>query len=161
MDVSHERVEFGKEEWLTPKSLIDGLGPFDLDPCSPCRPPWRIAESKFCIHDDGLTRPWHGLVWMNPPYGRKTRIWLAKLADHGTGVALVYARTDTAMIHDHVFARASSVVFLRGRLTFLSVEGAPAKNGAGAPSMLVGYGAVASLRLASFASRGGHFFVEL
>ncbi len=40
---------------------------------------------------------------LNPPYGEQTERWLAKLAKHGNGIALVYARTETKMFFDSVW----------------------------------------------------------
>ena len=42
---------------------------FDLDVCSPAGGlPWIPAKKSLSIIDDGLTFPWHGNVWCNPPY---------------------------------------------------------------------------------------------
>lgn len=130
----------GKDEWLTPPDLVQMLGPFDLDPCSPVHRPWDTAAQHYTVLDDGLLQPWHGRVWMNPPYGPETGKWLAKLARHGDGVALIFARTETAAFHEYVWPRASALLFLRGRLVFLNVDGSPARFNAGAPSVLVAYG---------------------
>lgn len=40
MNTSFERTKNGKDEWLTPPYIIDSLGVFDLDPCSPINRPW-------------------------------------------------------------------------------------------------------------------------
>lgn len=50
-------------EWLTPPWLLDVLGPFDLDPCSPIRRPWPTADMHYTAEDDGLSQPWHGRVF--------------------------------------------------------------------------------------------------
>lgn len=36
MDTSFERSPNTTDEWYTPKTIIDALGHFDLDPCAPC-----------------------------------------------------------------------------------------------------------------------------
>lgn len=46
---SHERASGGTDEWLTPKWLVDRLGPFDLDPCSPINRPWATAARHFTV----------------------------------------------------------------------------------------------------------------
>ena len=38
--------------WLTPKSHVDFLGPFALDPCCPATMPWRTAETMVFFEDD-------------------------------------------------------------------------------------------------------------
>jgi hypothetical protein len=83
---------------------------------------------------------WIGRVWLNPPYGRETGNWLAKLADHGNGIALIFARTETEMFFEQVWERADALLFLRGRLHFYHVDGTKAAANAGAPSVLIAYG---------------------
>lgn len=130
-----------KDEWLTPPHIIKALGDFELDPCSPGdRRPWDTAARHYCIHDNGLTQPWEGRVWLNPPYGHEAKKWLGRLADHGNGIALVFARTETATWFEYIWARANAVLFLRGRLHFHHVDGSRAKANSGAPSALVAYG---------------------
>jgi len=58
---------------------------------------------------------------------------------HGNGVALVFARTETAMFHEHVWGRADAILFLRGRLAFCNRDGKPGGSAA-APSCLIAYG---------------------
>ena len=147
----HQSANMLKDEWLTPPELLARLGQFDLDPCSPVNPPWATAAKTFNIHDDGLKQPWHGRVWLNPPYGREAAKWLNKLAEHGDGIALIFARTETEMFFDHVWSRAHALLFLRGRLTFHHVDGRKAVANGGAPSVLIAYGArnVAQLKKVS------------
>jgi hypothetical protein len=140
----HQSAAMKKDEWLTPPGLLIKLGApdvFDLDPCSPAVPPWPIAKARYTEADNGLRKPWFGRVWMNPPYGRETGMWLARLADHGDGIALIFARTETADFFEQVWEKASAVLFLRCRLFFHHVSGKVADHNAGAPSCLVAYGA--------------------
>lgn len=137
---SHERVSEGKCEWLTPIKLIKALGAFDLDPCSPIIRPWDTALEHYTIEDDGLELPWEGRVWLNPPYGRMTIKWMEKMATHNDGIALIFARTETATFTKYVWPIADSVMFLDHRLTFCHVDGTEADNSGGAPSCLVAYG---------------------
>lgn len=145
---SHQSASGGADEWLTPPDLIASLGPFDLDPCSPIDRPWDTAAKHYTIADDGLRREWSGRVWMNPPYAHAAK-WLARLADHGTGTALVFARTETRLWFDHVWPHASGLLFLRGRLHFHYVNGRRAHANSGAPSVLVAYGPADAAVLAS------------
>ena len=134
-----------KDEWLTPPYVWQALGHFDLDPCTPINPPWKIADVNLNINDDGLMSKWFGFVWCNPPYGRETGKWLEQMKYHNNGIALIFARTDTRMFQDHVFT-ADAILFLKGRLSFYDVHGV--KGGtAGAPSCLVAYGYEAVKRL--------------
>jgi hypothetical protein len=128
-----------KDEWLTPPDLVHALGTFDLDPCAPVNRPWETAARHYSVLDDGLHQPWFGRVWLNPPYGRETGIWLERLRKHGNGIALVFARTETHMFFNCIWSDADAVLFLRGRLAFFHVDGTVGGH-AGAPSCLVAYG---------------------
>jgi hypothetical protein len=97
--------------------------------------------------EDGLTGKWEGRVWLNPPYGPETGKWLAKLARHGDGIALIFARTETEMFIQHVWNAAASVLFIAGRLHFHDVSGKRAAANAGGPSVLVAYGGASDQRL--------------
>lgn len=154
----HDRdTDNGKEEWLTPPEIIRALGDFDLDPCSPvaAKRPWPTARHHFTIEDNGLIRPWEGRVWCNPPYGPKTSEWLGRCAEHGNCVVLIFARTETRAFFDHVWPKADAVLFLRGRISFYHVTGKPGGT-AGAPSMLVAYGA-ANAHALKTCGLDGHF----
>lgn len=133
----HESSRMQKDEWLTPPHILKALGEFDLDPCSPIKRPWPTAKTHYTVDDNGLKKDWHGRVWCNPPYGREAEKWLARLADHGSGIALIFARTETRMFFSQVWPKASAILFIEGRLHFHHVDGTRAKANAGAPSVLV------------------------
>jgi hypothetical protein len=135
--------------WLTPPSIIQSLGPFDLDPCTPTEMPWPTAANRFTETDNGLIQPWVGRVWLNPPYGREIDSWMEKMAAHGNGIALTFARTETAMWHRYIWPVADAILFFRGRLRFHKPDGKIAKANAGAPSALIAYGRDNARRLKS------------
>lgn len=138
---SHQSAKMGKDEWLTPPEIIKSLGKFDLDPCSPIIRPWDTAKEHFNINDDGLNSDWENKrVWLNPPYGLESANWLDKLKNHGNGIALIFARTETKMFFDHVWNDADALLFIEGRLYFHHVDGTKAKANSGAPSVLIAYG---------------------
>jgi hypothetical protein len=128
------------DDWITPKHLIEKLGPFDLDPCSCISQPWPCAETNWTIKDDGLFKKWFGFVWCNPPYGKNTSSWLRKMGTHNNGIALIFARTETKMFFDSIWGKGTCLLFLRGRLTFHRPDGNLAKANSGGPSVLVGFG---------------------
>lgn len=128
------------DDWITPESILDALGPFDLDPCA-CEPqPWPTARTMWTRADDGLSKPWHGRVWLNPPYGPNAERWVERLAAHRRGTALLFARTETVWFISHVWRRATALLFLHGRLHFHKPDGTRARGNAGGPSVLVAYG---------------------
>lgn len=142
MNVLFERnVVDGKDEWLTPPELIAGMGIFDLDPCSPIGRPWDTASRHLTKEDDGLSIPWPKTerIWLNPPYGTQCPAWMKRMATHGNGIALTFARTETKMFFQSVWNSAHAVLFIKGRLRFYHVTGEQG-GAAGAPSILIAYG---------------------
>jgi hypothetical protein len=153
---AHRRDLGGTDVWLTPPSLLDALGPFDLDPCAAPEPrPWPTAAEHYTADVDGLRQRWHGRCWVNPPYS-DNEPWLSRLADHGHGTALIFARTETAAFHRQVWDRATALLFLRGRITFHRHDGRPGRGNAGAPSVLVAYGTPDAEELASCGIEGAY-----
>lgn len=138
---SHQSARMKNDEWLTPPEIMRALGDFDLDPCSPINRPWPTAAEHYTVADNGLGKPWFGRVWCNPPFGREAVVWLERMKDHGNGVALIPARTETAMFYQTVWCHADAVCFLRGRPHFHYVDGRRATFNSGAPIALVAYGA--------------------
>lgn len=129
----------GKDEWLTPPYVLEALGEFDLDPCSPIDRPWDTAKRHYTYLDNGLMMPWEGRVWCNPPYGGHASAWLEKCAMHKNATALVFARTETKMFFTYVWEVAVGLLFLSGRLQFYHVDGTCINSNAGAPHVLIAY----------------------
>lgn len=146
------------EEWLTPKNITDFFN-FDLDPCSPIIRPWDTAKRHFNINDNGLIQKWEGFVFCNPPYGRKTFTWINKLASHGNGIALIFARTETIGFHSEVWEKADALFFFKGRLAFHYVDGKKGDE-ANAPSVLIAYGEFAKSELKRFSLVNTGKFIE-
>jgi hypothetical protein len=95
--MSTHQQSIGKSQThLTPRSIIDALGPFDTDPSAACSRPFDCANVNYTIDDDGLSKCWQGFVWMNPPFDRRViGDWMQRLAEHNDGIALVHARVET------------------------------------------------------------------
>lgn len=123
--------------WETPQKLFDELDQefhFTLDVCA--LPENAKCEKFYTPDDDGLSKPWDGVVWCNPPYGRQIGKWVlagldASRCRKSTVVMLLPARTDTRWFHDCILGKAE-IRFIRGRLKFGN-----AKNSAPFPSMIV------------------------
>lgn len=146
---SHESVVNESVEWYTPPAIFDALGvTFDVDPASPGEGKSFVpARRHITATEDGLTSDWgSGMAWVNPPYGPHTATWLAKLADHGNGIALVFARTDNKWFHETV-ARADLICFVSGRVKFYKGSTELRGDSPGAGSMLVAYGPKAAAAL--------------
>jgi site-specific DNA-methyltransferase (adenine-specific) len=135
------------EDWQTPKSLYDEFNKhyhFDLDPCTTKENP--LGTTYFYTKEDnGLEKPWHGNVFVNPPYNREIEKWLKKAKyelEKGFAMNVVFllpARTDTLWFHKYICTKFGwsyrygvNVKFLKGRLKFTN-----SKNSAPFPSMIV------------------------
>lgn len=111
------------EDWRTPDWLfaqVDAEFGFTLDACA-------TAESAKCaryytVADDGLSQPWEGVVWCNPPYGRgQLAKWVKKGCESARAgavvVMLVPCWCDTRWWHQFVMAGAE-LRFISSRVEF-------------------------------------------
>jgi hypothetical protein len=139
---THDSSDNVSVDWYTPAWVFERMGLiFDLDPCAPLGGvSWIPAQQTYSLPQDGLSLPWFGRVWCNPPYGKHTSSWLEKMNIHKNGVSLIFARTDTKWFHDFVIY-ADAILFLKGRISFVDGLGKTGGSGAGAGSMLVAWGA--------------------
>lgn len=141
---SHHSAAPKTETWFTPPALIEALGgadSFDLDPCGALGQPYPTARRYLTAEANALLVPWGGRVWLNPPYSTvAVERFMGRMAEHGRGTALLFARTETDTFFRRVWGAASALLFLRGRLHFVRADGTPAPNNSGAPSVLIAYG---------------------
>lgn len=138
---THDSVDNKTIDWYTPSWIFEELGiEFDLDPCSKEGGiSWIPAKNVYSIKDDGLTKEWHGSVWLNPPYGKQTPSWLERMSEHRDGIALVFSRTDCRWFHDYI-AKSDAMLFLKGRVKFIDGNGVTGNSGAGSGSLLAAWG---------------------
>lgn len=130
-------IEGETNDWWTPPEIVASLGIFDLDPCAGVgQEP--LAKEVYAPPQDGLSLPWHGRVSCNPPYGPHVRKWAEKLANHGNGILLIFARVETKAWH-HIWGHAHGILFPFRRITFLRPGKESVKCGT-APSAFVAYG---------------------
>jgi phage N-6-adenine-methyltransferase len=125
----HVANNSGDNDWYTPEPYIGAarvvLGTIDLDPASTADANEVVGATAFyTLADDGLTKPWHGRVWMNPPYSQPqvdrfcTRIAREVAAGAVTeACALVNNATETAWFQE-MLSQAAAVCFPRGRVRF-------------------------------------------
>ncbi|MDE2105843.1 MAG: adenine methyltransferase [Patescibacteria group bacterium] len=147
MSLGSHQMTVGKSQvYLTPKWLIDALGPFDLDPCAADPRPWDCARDNYTAN--GLERSWHGLVWLNPPFDRyQVGRWVDALRCHPAGgILLTHARTEAAWFRP-IWESAKCATFLSRRLTFCREDGSPHPANSGAPAVLAAFGERAADRL--------------
>ena len=108
----------------TPKYLFDRISSifnFSLDVCA--LPENAKCESYYTPKDDGLSKPWRGGVWCNPPYGREISSWVKKAYEESQKeynsfvLMLLPARTDTKWWWEYVQGKAT-LFFIKGRVKF-------------------------------------------
>lgn len=124
--------------WETPQEFFDKLNKefhFEIDVCA--LPENAKCERFYTPEMDGLSQPWEGCCWCNPPYGREVKKWVKRAYDASssgaTVVMLLPARTDTKWFHEYIYGRKHvEVRFICGRLKF-----GGSKNSAPFPSMVV------------------------
>ena len=132
----HVANNSGNNEWYTPPDYIDraraAMGGIDLDPAS-CDVAQRTvkATKHYTVNDDGLSLPWFGRVWMNPPYSSdligkfcSRLVESYQSGDVTAACVLVNNATDTAWFA-LLSQCASAVCFPRGRVRFLDASGRP------------------------------------
>lgn len=122
--------------WATPQDFFDSANRefgFTLDVCA--NESNAKCEDFFTEEDNALIKDWGANVcWMNPPYGREIKAFMAKAhsasLSGATVVCLVPSRTDTEWWHK--YAMKHEIRFLKGRLKF-----GDAKDAAPFPSALI------------------------
>jgi transcriptional regulator with XRE-family HTH domain len=143
---THAGNSSGHNLWETPSALAKALSwamdGFDLDPCAATtdRRKARVKAGVLLTEaDDGLSVPWRGKVFVNPPYSRGLSAWVRKCLEESQRgcvvVALIPARPDTHYWHEYIAAGHADVFMLRGRLKFGDGE-----NSAPFPSCVVVWG---------------------
>lgn len=142
MDDLNTKVLFSskEEKWATPQDFFDKLNDefhFTLDAAA--SPNNAKCTNYFTKEQDGLVQSWGGhTVWCNPPYCRKTGLWVKKAYEEHqrtgcTVVMLLPSRTDVRWFHDYILGKAE-IRFIKGRLKF-----GGNKNSAPFPSIVVIY----------------------
>lgn len=148
-------------EWYTPAWVFSELGlEFDLDPASPHDMETAVpAKVKLTVFDNGLKKPWHGRVWLNPPYGPDTGTWVRRMIEHGDGIALVFSRTDASWCQE-AMRSASAMLFIAGRIEFIpGRENRHKKSRCGAGTVLFAFGRECVRALANLRDKG--VFIEV
>lgn len=155
MSKPHHAAPGATDEHYTPPELFEAMGvEFDLDPCQPetGRAFLSVPCRRFLTKaDDGLSKPWDGFVWLNPPFGARNGVvpWLDRFVHHGNGVALVNALTSSGWFHDFA-PKMDALLFPKGKTKFVRPDGTRGMSPAnGVALMAVGGLGVAALRNAA------------
>ena len=121
--------------WNTFHSIEEQLNrDYNLDPCcfeetAKCENFLTPEQDLFTVKNplDYFDKESSLQIFMNPEYGRNQKKFVEKVVDwceYDNIVAdvLIPARTDTALYHDIILPKATSIRFVRGRITFGSDE---------------------------------------
>ena len=145
-----EALRNGSDEWFTPAAVVElarqVLGVIDLDPASNEVAQRTVRATRwFSKADNGLTHPWEGRVFLNPPYSFPlVRNFTRKLIEeHNTGhvaaaILIVNNATDAQWFQD-LLARFP-VCLTRGRIKFYRADRAPVSPRLGQAIFYLGSG---------------------
>jgi hypothetical protein len=122
---TNDEVATKPELW---RPIANAIGGFDLDPAAGCEPT-PIADNRYTPADDGLAQPWHGTVWLNPPFSDKTPWYRRVVSQYEMGNidrAVVIATVDPSAdwFHDW-FSQADVIAYLDGRDWYLGSGDSP------------------------------------
>lgn len=132
----HVAQNSGNNEWYTPLEIIQSakaaMGGVDCDPASSDVANQTVGATTFYTEEqDGLSKEWHGNVWLNPPYSQPLIAQFAEAvaSRHEAGefeqaCILVNNATETAWFQ-RILSVAAGVCFPSSRIRFLSPEGKP------------------------------------
>ncbi len=132
----HVANNSGENEWYTPPKYTEAakrvMGGIDLDPASNSVANGFVkADSFYTKEDDGLTKPWYGRVWLNPPYAQPLIAQFAEAVvskfssgEFEQAVVLVNNATDTKWLQS-MMRVCSALCFSEGRIRFMNPKGDP------------------------------------
>lgn len=111
-----------KDDWATPPDFLEKIrkeyGEF-FDPC-----PWHHDVNKW----NGLTIPWQGINFINPPYSLKLKTQFVLKAINESieyfniCIMLLPVSTSTKLFHNYVDRYKSEIRFIEGRLRFIGIN---------------------------------------
>ena len=123
MTLGSHQTSIGKTQvHITPRWIIEVLGPFDHDPAAADPRPWDCAAVNYTERDDGLRRPWFGRPFLTHP-------------------SIV---TDW---FEPIWESATAILFMADRLSFYRPDGTRQPANSGAPPVLVAFGSDDAERL--------------
>jgi len=134
LKIAHVSHNSGENEWYTPSAYIEAaravMGGIDTDPASCAQANATVKADKYYDSKaDGLTKKWHGRVFMNPPYAQPlianfAKAVAAKFANKEIteAIVLVNNATETEWF-DCMVKFSSAVCFPRARVKFVNKDG--------------------------------------
>lgn len=116
-------------EYSTPIEIVEPLKKefnLQLDVCATNHN--NKCKKYFTKEQDGLKLDWnkYGNCWMNPPWSRELKKWVAKAYEESqkgiTVVCLLPVRTNTIWWHKYIIDTKTEVRFLKGEIKFNGME---------------------------------------
>ncbi len=133
----------------TPEWVWKALGPIDLDPCAGIETNIGATNWRVESGEDGLSRPWFGFVFCNPPFSQK-QLWAERMIEHGNGILILPERGSAPWFGP--LALAAGYYWVMGKK--INFVGGPSSNNLG--SVLFAFGENAADRLNN-SGLPGHF----
>jgi len=121
------------DDYYTPAAYLDAIrvalgGVIDLDPASHVIANVTVgAREFFTVDQNGLVQPWHGRVFLNPPFSGWP-VWVPKvlgevaLGNVDAFVCLGATRTLTAHYFAPLLERADAFTIIKGRRPFQGIS---------------------------------------
>jgi hypothetical protein len=115
--------EYPKDECYTPKWIFDKLRLiYDLDVASANHELITCpAKKRYTIEDNALEQPWHGRIWMNPPFSKVTP-WIERFIEHDNGVGLVPLSSNGRWVN-RLWDSQVAFCYLPSNLAFVGASG--------------------------------------
>ncbi len=123
-------------EWYSPPWVIEMarqvLGKIDLDPASnDLAQTWIKSATYYTATNNGLSQPWVGTVWLNPPYTRQENLWVSKVIDEyqsGRMTAAIILMNQSGAGWHKRLKRHMHWCEVTKRIAFINSKGEPMKS---------------------------------
>lgn len=117
-----------KDEWYTPKHIVDMFGTFNLDAASNAYNAVRLGIPHYYSKEDSaLEQDWFGRVWCNPPFSLKAEFIKKAREELEKGncesvTMLLPMSFETKIFHKYILGKAR-IFIPNKRISFETLEG--------------------------------------